>query len=510
MSDGRTRVFIVLMLAVVAMTPPVMAISTEELSIRAVHDPINIVGDDGFTEENGVSAGNGTADNPYIIEGWEIDPGYILVWNTNASFVIRDVAVTTNYGVSAISITNASHFTIADCEIDGGGNGLVVSSARDFVIENNTIECGAGAMLGSDVMLWVGDGEDFEVTDNLLTNSGLFSAGQCSDFVFSENEVTASCLTLTECTNASVTTNELAKGIDLQGTALESFDSHEISGNTAGGYQILYFLDEELRTVSNVRLGQLITVNCSEVVVERLYVNNASGVCVYFADRASMTNCTILQPTTGVVAQYCENISVDKCLMSKALVGVHAEEVETLTVSHSILEECDQCFNLDVEHLAVSFNHICDSEVMIGVDSAPSAEIYSNNIVNVTAPLVSYNPSILLDDVVWNKEYPTGGNYWDVYNGTDEYSGPDQNVTGSDGFGDTPYEADLVVDQYPLMRALTMDFGPAIEEEDDVEETDDDPTLVMTIATLVVIAFAVIIALYYTRRNKGTGPGPQP
>ena len=53
---------------------------------------------------------------------------------------------------------------------------------------------------------------------------------------------------------------------------------------------------------------------------------------------------------------------------------------------------------------------------------------------------------------VWDNAYPSGGNYWSDYNGTDLYRGPYQNETGSDGTGDTPYIIDADNrDRYPLM-----------------------------------------------------------
>lgn len=55
----------------------------------------------------------------------------------------------------------------------------------------------------------------------------------------------------------------------------------------------------------------------------------------------------------------------------------------------------------------------------------------------------------------WNAPYPVGGNYWTGYGGPDAYSGPSQNVPGSDGIGDTPYTLDGQVDQYPLMQPWT-------------------------------------------------------
>jgi hypothetical protein len=47
--------------------------------------------------------------------------------------------------------------------------------------------------------------------------------------------------------------------------------------------------------------------------------------------------------------------------------------------------------------------------------------------------------------------YPSGGNYWSDYVGSDLYGGPLQNVVGSDGIGDLPYVIDTNnTDRYPL------------------------------------------------------------
>jgi len=60
-------------------------------------EPIYIYGNDDFTVENGVMSGSGTADDPYIIEGWRIDSPRaeygIYVDHTTVHFVIRDCVI---------------------------------------------------------------------------------------------------------------------------------------------------------------------------------------------------------------------------------------------------------------------------------------------------------------------------------------------------------------------------------------------------------------------------------
>jgi parallel beta-helix repeat protein len=98
--------------------------------------------------------------------------------------------------------------------------------------------------------------------------------------------------------------------------------------------------------------------------------------------------------------------------------------------------------------------------------------IYHNSFVgNAVQAFVSYvYPSEPTN--TWDDGYPSGGNFWSDYNGTDLYSGPYQNVTGSDGIGDTPYvivSLDTTtyltsnttdIDHFPLMGSFS-DFSVA-------------------------------------------------
>ena len=77
--------------------------------------------------------------------------------------------------------------------------------------------------------------------------------------------------------------------------------------------------------------------------------------------------------------------------------------------------------------------------------------IYHNNFIN--------NEQNAYDGCnnTWDNDYPSGGNFWDDYNGTDE---------DEDGIGDTPYpipggDND---DRYPLMEPYgNWTFSPIAE-----------------------------------------------
>jgi parallel beta-helix repeat protein len=75
--------------------------------------------------------------------------------------------------------------------------------------------------------------------------------------------------------------------------------------------------------------------------------------------------------------------------------------------------------------------------------------IYHNNFINNGLAQADSVDSI---NNVWDDGYPSGGNYWSDYTDIDQYSGPQQNETGSDGIWDHPYFVDgNNRDNYPLV-----------------------------------------------------------
>jgi parallel beta-helix repeat protein len=90
--------------------------------------------------------------------------------------------------------------------------------------------------------------------------------------------------------------------------------------------------------------------------------------------------------------------------------------------------------------------------------------LFSSNDTRVEHnSFISNTQQLLLSDsfnTAWDNGYPSGGNYWSDYSDTDLYSGPYQNITGSDGIGDTPYVIDENnQDGYPLMQLYVPLLG---------------------------------------------------
>jgi parallel beta-helix repeat protein len=100
---------------------------------------------------------------------------------------------------------------------------------------------------------------------------------------------------------------------------------------------------------------------------------------------------------------------------------------------------------------SVTQNNIAETgQYGIDLESSPNCSVYHNNFIGNTIQVNIYDsPS------VWDNGYPSGGNYWSDYSGSDIYSGPGQNLTGSDKIGDTKYACgEDNYDNYPFMNPI--------------------------------------------------------
>jgi len=105
-----------------ALTPSInVAIDIPSNDIISLHNgnhpPIIIKGNDDFTSENGVSGGNGTKDNPYIIKDitiWLPDDVGIGIYNTDAYFVTINCTVEGSH-TWAVEFSNVTNGAIREC-----------------------------------------------------------------------------------------------------------------------------------------------------------------------------------------------------------------------------------------------------------------------------------------------------------------------------------------------------------------------------------------------------------
>ncbi len=190
---GALCTLLALVLIAVFWSVAVSSVKAETIGPYVLHDAIAIYGNDGFTAENGVVRGSGTAADPFVIEGWDIGSfqSYgIDVKNVNAHFVIKDCYLHTGgFYQIGIYLDSCVNGVIRECVCSEIGTGVYLHSSAGMLLMNNTFERsgGGGVFLddesGSSILV------NNVLTENLL-GIGLGSPGDnvlvnntCSDNV---------------------------------------------------------------------------------------------------------------------------------------------------------------------------------------------------------------------------------------------------------------------------------------------------------------------------------------
>jgi parallel beta-helix repeat protein len=111
------------------------------------HGSIRIVGDAGFTSANGVSSGNGSESDPYIVEDLIVsssDSPNILIRNTQSHLVIRNVVITNESGARrGIELENVANVTIENVTTIWQGRALRLEGCANIKVMNCSFNTGS-------------------------------------------------------------------------------------------------------------------------------------------------------------------------------------------------------------------------------------------------------------------------------------------------------------------------------------------------------------------------------
>jgi len=127
---------------------------------------------------------------------------------------------------------------------------------------------------------------------------------------------------------------------------------------------------------------------------------------------------------------------------------LHSSSYNSISENNIAANIFDGIYLYSSSNNIISMNNIKNNGYGISPYYSSNNRIFHNNFIDNTNQV---NPNMPTD--VWDDDYPSGGNYWSDYTGIDEKSGPNQDLPGSDGIGDTPYGIDENnQDRYPLMK----------------------------------------------------------
>jgi len=212
------------------------------------HPPILIVGNaelnNSIYHNNGVTpGGNGSASNPYVIEGWNIaappNVDGIDIEQTNASLIIRNVSTQGGYvGSNGIFLNQVTNVVVKDVAISRFNNGISI------LLSNATVE---NSMISSNGLYGVSilDGENVNLFNNTITldmGDGIHSNNYCVNCLLNVtgNTITfnLSGIILQSMNNSFISKNNvltnIQKGIGVYKSTYVLIDLNNITSNEVG------------------------------------------------------------------------------------------------------------------------------------------------------------------------------------------------------------------------------------------------------------------------------------
>ncbi len=349
-----------------------------------------------------------------------ISDGYIIL-----RAVTRGAIFSNEISSSYIDIDRASDISIWGNNISGD-SGLGCSSSNNISITSNNFH----KLRYSAISLW--DSTNISISDNQISsiNSriGIGLGYKTREISISRNQF-------------------INSGIYFSGghsnASILDYDSHHITpDNLVNGLPILYHKRCAGINLDGVLTGQLIIANCTDVRASNLRIQNTvTGVFLVYVDGATIANLTIQNTNISVWMLYVDGVTIANNIVTNNSRGIYVRySKNTFVIANEVSSSSGNgIYILRSENVSVYHNSILYNRYQAG-------------------DYISNNNS-------WDNGYPSGGNFWSDYTGVDLFSGPNQDIPGSDDIGDTPHTFDRdSQDRYPLMSPISSNLPPTIDE----------------------------------------------
>ncbi len=376
----------------------VLALVPARATNPQLHAPILIRSNGDFTADNGIKGGNGTATDPYIIEGWDIAtsarvPG-IMISNTDAYFVILNVYIHTvrpsylDYPGYGINMTNVSNGAVEDSTITVCCWSITLDSSSKITVSNDSVS-----------FLTVRSSRDVTVSGSGLQPYCIVPIISSDNITLTGN--TCGAFQIVDSTRVTMQHNTLSLDIVIRGASPEEFDSFRVTpDNMVDGRPLLFYKDCSGLNLDSIEAGELIVANCNRVNLINLTFDNFWGIDL---ETAFVTNTIITNTTASNTILVTESSGVE----------VSRNRAADIEVDSSVrIQISDNVANVDVSSSASvflrgnqarvgivdSFNVGLSDNRLEGVCDCTALTIQNSDHVTVSGNNVVGEPGIQVDD----------------------------------------------------------------------------------------------------------------
>jgi len=382
-----------------------------------LHDPILIIGDSGLNSSD-VVTGNGTYEDPYVIEDLVINASSangIEIRNTNAYLIIFNCSIRygKNNDYSGIYLKNCKNINIFNNELNENYYGIFLEdSSNNNTISNNN--CSGNDYSG--ICLWRSDNNI--IKQNLLIDDKYGIYLEQSDFnnisgnIAFDNEDNGILISYSR-SNRLWNNNFSNCGLGFSGSSIDHFNSHFINkSNLVNKKPIYYFTNlNNLSSSLLQNVGQLILVNSSDFEVTDLNISEGSiGIGLYFSDNITISNSTTNEHKQfGIHLFNCDNCNVINNTANDCYSGINLYESDyNELINNSISYNGHGLRTSRCAYINLTNNNIIDNIWGFAAHYSKNLTVKSNEITlnNVGIYIINenYNNSIFANMIYANTQ----------------------------------------------------------------------------------------------------------
>lgn len=262
-------------------------------------ESIQIIGNESFGDYEEYLSGNGTEEDPYILE----------------NYTIKDQSEQIGIFIQ----NTGKHFKVKECEIRDFERGVEIDRGSNFTLENNRIK-------NVDTGLRIGDSDGNLFRGNSFIENrrlGIELRGDSEHNRFYENELY----------NTSISLRNLAR----------STSQKIAENNTVNGHPIIYIKNSYDREISG-EYGQVIIENSLEINLDSIKLKEGSiGIEILDSSKISITNIVAKNHSLrGVYACRSENLTIEHSMIWGNQEGIFFEEVYNSSIYNNLMNNSVQ------------------------------------------------------------------------------------------------------------------------------------------------------------------------
>ena len=340
-------------------------------------------------------------------------------------------------GEIGVDLSSRSNVTIKNLQIGSNLYGIYLYGASKNTISGNTL-------VHNSYGVYLMEGSQNTIIGNNITNNGIgINIMSSSKNILRDNKMNN------------------VHNLAVYGSEASHFDNDIDDSNIVNGKKVYYLISESNLVINSVTfpdVGYLALVNCQNITVHHLELTgNGHGILLAYTTDSTIYNNQITDNYSGIGLFASSNNYISTNNITDNERGIQFSNASNFnSVSTNVIaNSTDGIFLFDSFQNTIVLNNITNNNVGIGLKDSSYNMIRGNYFINNKRQVYDVStedPSVTASTNTWNIGHPTGGNYWSDYMGVDVKSGENQDQTGSDKLGDTPYIIDQNnQDNFPLM-----------------------------------------------------------